>query len=125
MEHDSFLEVRDCKLQSVRNSDDELITRDCEDSCFALNFGSFTSRNPDDDFEGLLNVQSCSITGFYHCVLAGVNSTVNVDRSSLLQARGSAVSSLNPKVLCVTSSRLERAFGHGVEVNWLAYSSER
>ena len=119
MEQDSYLEVRDRKIQSFRLSEDGPPLRECEDACFVLNARSFASRNPDDDFEGLLSVQSCSINGFYHCVLAGVNSTVNVDRSSLLQARGTAVKTLNPKVLRVSSSSIERAFGHAVEVHWL------
>ena len=73
----------------------------------------------------MLSVQSCTIVGFYNCVLGGVNSIVNIDRSSILQARGGAVFMLNPKVLKITGSRVEKANGHGVEVRWLKKSNHR
>lgn len=50
---------------------------------------------------------------------------MNIDRSSLLQTRSCSVFVLNPKVLKITGSRVEKAHGHGVEVRWLKKSNHR
>ena len=73
---------------------------DVKDCCFCLNQKSMvgSTLDIDSDYSGLLSLQSTTITDFHFGVLSGFSSILNLEKSSIINGRGSALRLANPKI---------------------------
>jgi hypothetical protein len=68
-----------------------------EDCCFAINRDSvlpnhnLNKLNNNDDFVGVISLQSTTISDFHDGLLGGINSIINCDKSSFINMRGTAM----------------------------------
>lgn len=71
-----------------------------KDCCFLINGRSIIGNIGDleNDFIGVLSLQSTTIADFHFGVLAGFHSIVNLEKSSIINGRGSAIRVVNPRI---------------------------
>jgi len=122
VEADSYVEVKDCNLKSVQdhvvpslNADgglspeaEEDPTKQVQDAAFIMNWkapqqNSQLSQQVQEEFVGVISLQSTTISDFFFGVVAGPYSLLNCDKSTFQNMRGTAVKVDLPKVLKLTS----------------------
>jgi hypothetical protein len=122
VEAESYVEVKDCNLKSVQdhivptlNADGSLKSeaeedplKQVQDSAFIMNRKSLQqnsglSQQTQEEFVGVISLQSTTISDFFFGVVVGPYSLLNCDKSTFLNMRGTAVKAELPKVLKLTS----------------------
>ena len=107
---------------------------DVEDCCFAMNIGSIVpvSKNGgkaeielQSDFVGVISLQSTTISDFHHGILAGYNSIINLDKSSLINIRGTAIKVVHPRIFKMSSSVIQKVEEDGVDIKLIQPKLEK
>lgn len=83
------------------------------DVAFSLN-----EKDHFDPYKGILSVKSCNFKDFSVAFLAGNNSILSIELSSITDCRQSGIICANPKLLKVSGTVLENIEGHGIEINF-------
>jgi hypothetical protein len=68
------------------------------------------------DFVGVISLNSTTISDFHYGVLGGMNSIINIDKSSLINLRGTALRLVHPRILKVTSSVIQVTEEDGIVI---------
>lgn len=126
--------MRDCFIQSIKDPsviqlEKELTIKgqlageknvvlppDVEDCCFCLNKRSVSASSEDEDYVGVISLQSTSISDFHFGILGGSSSIINLDKSSVINNRGTAIRVINPRVLKVQGAVFQKISGTSIEV---------
>ena len=84
------------------------------DVAFVLNESN--EENPQKTFKGILSIKSCNIVNFSLAFLAGANSILSVELSQITYCRHGALVAINPKILKVSGSVIDKVEGNGLEI---------
>lgn len=53
---------------------------------------------------GVISLNSTTINDFYNGIIGGYNSIINLDKSSIINTRGTAIRMINPRIFKISSS---------------------
>jgi len=56
------------------------------------------------EFIGVISLNSTTISDFHNGVLGGYNSIINLDKSSIINSRGTAIRMIHPRIFKLSSS---------------------
>jgi hypothetical protein len=77
------------------------------------------------DFVGVVSLQSTTVSDFHHGILAGYNSIVNLDKSSLINLRGTAIKVVHPRIFKMSSSVIQKVEEDGIEIKLIQPKLEK
>ena len=83
---------------------------DVEDFCFGMNIHALCN----EEFVGVISLNSTTVSDFHFGIVAGFNSIINLDKSSIINTRGVAIRSLQPRILKITSSVIQQCEEDGI-----------
>ena len=83
------------------------------DVAFSLNEKDFF-----DPYKGILSVKSCNFTNFSAAFIAGNNSILSIELSSITNCRQAGIICDNPKLLKVSGTIIENIEGNGIEITF-------
>eukprot|EP00347_Sterkiella_histriomuscorum_P013188 403365673 len=154
VENDSFLEITDCYVLSIKDplqiqkEKDAFIKAqaagisvnyeeniDVEDCCFAMNTLSIYPSQKQgitkgeielqSDFIGVISLNSTTISDFYNGIIGGYNSIINLDKSSIINSRGTAIKMIHPRIFKISSSVIQKCEEDALDIKILQPSKEK
>jgi len=51
----------------------------------------------------VISLNSCTISDFHYGIIGGYNSIINLDKSSIINVRGTAVRIIHPRIFKITA----------------------
>jgi len=128
--------MRDCFIQSIKDPSvvqhekdltikgqlagekTVVLPTDVEDCCFCLNKRSIPAHSDEDDQEyvGVISLSSTTISDFHYGILGGSSSIINMDKSSVINNRGTAIRVVNPRVLKVQGAVFQKIAKTSIEI---------
>lgn len=102
---------------------------DVEDACFIVNKNSIVRESIlncgmkklngldiDSDFMSVLSLQSTTISEFHYGILGGFHSVINMEKSSIINSRGTAVKLANPRIFKMQTCIFQKIQGIGLDI---------
>jgi len=117
-----LLEVSDCTLRSENTMSkiafEAAVWHEIEDVCFWLNGHAFSKFcTPQQvNYNSHLVLKSCNISFFYEAIRGGVNSSVDIERTQILDSKGTALTLVNPQKLTCSDSKISRPLKNCVDI---------
>ena len=77
------------------------------------------------DFVGVLSLQSTTISDFHYGIIGGYNSIVNLEKSSIINNRGTAIKLIHPRIFKMQASIIQKSDDDGIEITFIQNKNEK